>query len=497
MKKAICLFSILALFVCAAAWPHSGLTFNKRSRGKATAKITGGFGESHSVLWVRNLSPRTATVELHNTSSVDESPYVSDPIVGGATMGFAEQLPVTLRQSGDLIVQSDEQVAAILANQDLPIDRSEFFLPGQQEVGKSDGAPRWVTNLEIVGKSGSNLLKAGSSGYAPVVKGRGELNKRYEFSVTVALRKRNSSVQVRLINSNDEVIKSAILSGSAALYWRSELGEYISGNPDFPVRFEMSVLSGKAQGFFSTRDLESGENTPIAIVPKASKVNGIQPAGGGAYGGGIAFFSNGVLDCNGSSYTYHVVNAPPNTCGTLYIKRNGVQETGPGWICTDNNGNATKGSWSVSTNQTGEDIYILWPDGTRTSGGDDKTDDYSAPYVPDIDFLSYQNGVPTSFSGTATDVMWGSGFGAATNVLVQFAHLNTGKYWDGSSYSSSSPVYFGGSFSVTGQWTASWWFNNVPPVSAHQVGNDYNWCVSIDDKCNQRSGTICLNFTRN
>jgi hypothetical protein len=489
MKKGISLLSIIALFLCAVSWrPHSGLASDKRTRVKVAVKTAGEFDQSNSALWVRNLSPRAARVDVSNASSAHESAYVSDPIDGGATMKFAEQLPVTLRHNSDMVVRSDEQVAVILADQDLPVDRSEFFIPGQREISELGDAPRWLSNLEIVGRSGSNLLKAGTSGYAPVVKGRAELNRRYEFSVALALRKRNSSVQVRLINSNDEVIKSAILSSSSALYWRSELGDFISGKPDYPVRFEMKVLSGKAQGFFSIRDLESGENTPIPIMPRAPKVKGIQPAA--VTYKGVAFFSNGVLDCAGSTYTYHVVDGPPNTCGTLYIKRNGVLEVTPGWLCTDNNGDSTKGPWTVSKNQTGEDIYILWPDGSRTSGGSDKIDDLSAPTI----YPYGTSGIPTSFSGTATDVTGGSGFGAATNVLGYFQNVTTGKYWNGVSYSSSSKVFFGGSFSVTGQWTASWSFSNHPPASAHQPGNVYNWCASIDDRCNQRSAYACIGF---
>jgi hypothetical protein len=492
MKKGISLLSIISL-LCIVSWrPDSGLASDKRARVEVTVKTTGEVDQSNSALWVRNLSLYPARVDISNASSAHKSAYASAPIASGATMKFAEQLPATLRHNDDLVVQSDEQVAIILADQDFPADRSEFFQPGQQEISENGAAPRWLSNLEIVGRSGSNLLKADTSGYAPVVKGRDQLNRRYEFSVALSLRKRNSSVQVRLINSNDEVIKSAILCSSTALYWRSELGEYISGNGDFPVRFEINVLSGKAQGFFSIKDLESGENTPVPIVQRAPKVNGIRPAAGGAYGGGIGFFSNGVLDCAGSSYTYHVVDAPPNVCGTLYITRNGVLEITGGWICTDNNGNATKGPWVVSKNQTGEKIHIRWPDGTRTSGGDDKIDDLNSPTPPSINLA----GVPSSFSGTATDIKWGAGFGGATNVLGHFMDMETELYWDGFSYASASPVHFGGFFSITGRWSASWGFGvrRIPPPSAHTPGNQYRWCATIDDQCNQRSGAGCYIF---
>lgn len=492
MKKALSLFSITALFFCVVSLQvHNGLAFDKRFRTEVTARTMGEIDKSKAILWVRNLSQSPAKVEIANTSSDQGSRYVSEPIVGGATMRIAEQLPESLRRGSDLVVQSDDEIAAIFADQDLPVDRSEFFQPGQREISELGFAPRWVSQLEIVGRSGSNLLKAEAIGYAPVVKGADETGKRYSLSVALSLGKRNSSVEVRLINRNDKVIKSAVLSSSVPLYWRSELGEFIGGNPDYPVRFEMKALTGRVQGFLFIRDVESGQDTPLPIVPTTKQTDVLQLAAGGPYGGGYAYFSNGVLDCAGSSYTYHVVDAPPNVCGTLKLYRNGSYEVTPGWICTDYLGRATKGSWTVTKDQTGEGIHIEWPDGSRTYGGEDKIDDYSSPYITSTSIDAVP---PTSFSGSASDVMWGSGFGGATDVLGSFYEASTGKYWDGSGYNSFSQVFFPGSFYITGRWTANWQLNAVPPPSAHVPGHLYVWCASIDDQCNQRSSEGCGAF---
>lgn len=192
--------------------------------------------------------------------------------------------------------------------------------------------------------------------------------------------------------------------------------------------------------------------------------------------GGTASFSHGVYDCAGSSYSYRVVNAPANVCGTLKLIRNGVYEETPGWICTDAAGSATKGPWTVSTNQTAQNIRIEWPNGTTTTGGDTKVDDFSTPTI------SSSRQDTGSFNGSASDTQWGSGFGSWTTVRVTYRDVSNGLYWNGSCYCSSSPVTFYASFTPAGGYSITW-SSIPPPYYAHDPFHTYQWCAVTNDYC--------------
>lgn len=258
---------------------------------------------------------------------------------------------------------------------------------------------------------------------------------------------------------------------------------------------EQSPASQKKSDKLQAQDAAKEEQSDKVIAfPDAQTDQGIDSQKDGGkdvkpsvpwpLGGGDASFSNGIYDCaGGPSYTYRVQSGPPNVCGELRIVRNGVLEVTGGWICTDSSGNATKGPWNVVKDQTGTNIFIRWPDGTSTSGGDYKVDDFSKP----VAFIN--SGYPGSFSGYATDAQWGSGFGSWTTVKMTFLNDTTGKYWNGSSYGSFSPVYFVASTSGSGTYI-TWWMNNPPPVAS---GNRYIWCVEANDRCSY-STKKCVTF---
>lgn len=133
---------------------------------------------------------------------------------------------------------------------------------------------------------------------------------------------------------------------------------------------------------------------------------------------------------------YSVAGAPPNTCGDLMASRNGGGYVrGTGWICTDSNGNATKGPWSSNPSDETASVYIDW--GTCTSPVRSHIWDVSAPTI------NITSSVPASFSGTATDPAWGAGFGPSwTTCTANYRDDLTGKYWSsGSGYSSTLPVW--------------------------------------------------------
>lgn len=227
-----------------------------------------------------------------------------------------------------------------------------------------------------------------------------------------------------------------------------------------------------------------------------SNVGNILSLWAAPYAGGNASFSNGPYDWVNSTYTYTVTGAPPNVCGTLHSFRNGSQLTSPNWICTDASGSVTAGPWSGSSNQTDTNIYIQWPDGSRTSGGTFHISDASPPTIG-IDQPGGA-GVPAAFSGSATDVQWGTGFDYCFNgwssITATFRNQTTGKYYDGTGYNNSSPVLNGGS--TTPSCAVGFnvgWSVPPPPSSAHVAGNSYRWCVQTRDFF-YNSNLACISF---
>lgn len=223
----------------------------------------------------------------------------------------------------------------------------------------------------------------------------------------------------------------------------------------------------------------------------------VRPSRAVAYAGGTASFSNGPYDWVNSTFTYNITGAPPNVCGTLYSFRNGSQLVGSNWICTNSSGNASAGPWSGSSNQTDTDIYIQWPDGSRTTGGDFHISDASPPTIT----IEQPGGlgVPTAFSGDASDVQWGTGFDFCFNgyswISVTFKNQTTGKYYDHTGgYNSTTLVGHSGSpanFCDYG-FNVEWWAT-PPPPGAHVSGNMYRWCVQTNDRF-YNSNLACIAF---
>jgi hypothetical protein len=488
MYRGIALFSLTILLLGLVSWwPQSGLTFASKRQVRLSVNNRLEAGNNTSALWVKNLGTNSTRLTVRGDSaSSQKTSYTSESIAGRAMVRLDESLPATLRSSNDLLIRSDEQIAAITAPVDFLFDRSEFYYSEMpQENGGAARAPKWVIELGAIGKTGANVLKANSTGYAPAVKGQSEANKRYVFGVGVDLRKTNSSVVMKLISRTEQITKSITLSSSTPLFWQSELGEFISGTNEFPNRVEINVLNGKAQGFLSIKDVETSETTILPIVPRqenaASKGKpGSIRAANWPYDGGYAYFTNGVYDCNGWYYCYVIYGAPPNVCGTLNIVRNGSYQQTPGWICTDSYGNASK-CWYASTDQTGTSIYIQWPDSTTTSGGDYKVDDVSAPSI------SISTCSSSVIAGSASDTAWGSGFNfggwSICSATFQQSYWPY-KYWDGSGYNSTYPVGFSCSVSPSGGgYNINW--SIVPPPSAGSTHvtvtiNDFCYTVSAD-----------------
>jgi hypothetical protein len=209
---------------------------------------------------------------------------------------------------------------------------------------------------------------------------------------------------------------------------------------------------------------------------------------------GTASFSP-VINWQYSPNLYFNVNGgPANTCGDLYASRNGAAWTVTyGWLCTDGSGNATKGPWTWANQNGDEDAYayIGWPGGTSTNTAHhiwDKT-------APSITINSFTNAPPTSFTGSASDGSYGSGFksdfGSESGVgystgsqcFIQFRNVSTGYYWcpGNNVYSSSTACSISCTISGMPSRNVTWSASQVPPGYTHNPLETYQWKIIIYD----------------
>lgn len=514
-------FMMVQLFLMTAVLfslflPRSGFTYDGVKQVELALKNPGGLA-----LWVTNLGSENTKLTVGNRpfdpGVAQERLHASD-IAAGKTLRLDNSLPPTFRGSDMLFIRSQEDVGTLMAPVDFAVSKSEFFsAPARHENGKPQAVPKWVRELGAIGKTGNNVFDAGATAYAPAVKGQTELDKSYVFGVGVALTKAQSSVEFKLISRAGKTLKSLVLSSSKPVFWQGPLGEFASGTYDYPSRIEMKVLAGTAQGFLSIKDADSGEVTPLPIAPFAGENSladqagdeveessfSTEPGTGGPMlreessvvpaqsgSGGYAYFSNGIFDSRFTSYTYNVYSGPPNVCGTLHIVRylpwnNGQSETAPNWICTNASGQATKGPWTPSTDQTGQSIYIQWPNGSTTVGGDYKVDDVSDPTIWSNQNPGVGVPIPTQFNGAASDPKWGSGFNFGFNgwssITATFQNVTTSRYYNGQGYIATFPVHvFGTSSPFAGGFNISWSVT-PPPQSSQNSYDTYEWCVYIND----------------
>lgn len=504
---------LFSLFV-----PQSGLTFEGVKQIEFAVKKT----DQSAALWVTNLGAEDAKLTLgakpFGSAVTKEKTFTSEAIPRGQTVRLDTALPPKLRGSDTLFIRSREEVATLLAPADFPVNSSEFY-SSRPANGQQQEVPKWVRELGAIGKSGNNVFYTDGTAYAPVVKGKGEFDKRYQIGVGVTFTEPKSSAEFKLVNKAGDTIKSVVLSSSAPVNWQGQFGEFVSGNYYYPSRVEMKVLSGTAQGFLSIKEGEAGQPLMLPLAPYAGEPSlearrrGVVPAadesGLLAHAGrggpkaeeessapafcvhqGYAWFSNGVFDSRYSSYTYNVQGGPPNVCGTLHINRNGVDQSTGGWLCTDGNGDGSKGPWYGSTDQTGQGIYIEWPNCNTTTGGDYKVDDASDPNIWSNQTPGVGVSIPTEFSGGGSDTQWGSGFnfGSWSYIKATFREIKnigtvyeTSKYYNGSGYVATSPVEIWGTASPPAGGFSINWAVTPPPPGAHNSTDTYEWCVYSND----------------
>lgn len=204
---------------------------------------------------------------------------------------------------------------------------------------------------------------------------------------------------------------------------------------------------------------------------------------------GDASFSQNILCSWGSCHTFSVTSGPANTCGELNILRNGNWEFTGSWLCTDSSGNATKGPWcwqDKSNDETGDPVFIRWPNNDTTDQDFAIVDQHSAQTFRDSSWSS----PPSSYYGHATDAQWGTGFDFGGECISDFRDLTTNRWWNPSTgtYSSISYQPVTASLSRVNRWYVNW-TTAFPSPGSHNPTHTYEWYTCCTDGC---GGGSCI-----
>jgi hypothetical protein len=301
------------------------------------------------------------------------------------------------------------------------------------------------------------LLKQGESAVSSIVwTGREPLIARFGLPGG-----RLSSAEVRVSRQDGTVLGYVTLAGSRKLEVTVDLRQLLDRNRYWgPIQQEILVRHGEVSAVLG------GSEKPQEVRAFQEK-----SVGTGKYSTNVNFIAFGP-----STLTYTVTGGPASTCGELNSYRNGSWLFGPGWLCTDASGNATKGPWTTAPgNQTDDPSFIRWPNSTTTTN-DWHIWDATCPSV------SYGSSAPpNSWSGTASDGLWGSCFTTSLLPYSAYWDAGTGLYW-----SPTTGTYSAFTSHVNGTWTSgvpgcnASWANQRPPLSAHVPGHTYRWMVCAD-----------------
>jgi hypothetical protein len=404
--------------------------------------------ETAERLWVLNLGDQPAEVSLDRTGAAGVR------VEAGETV----EAPELLAASGPAAVSKGADVLVIKGPGDfdassLEIDRGKVR---RQVVGKKMRVrvlrPEWAR--ELLGRK--ERIESGQ-----MLQARTETGEDGRVRLAVGLEK-NSAVTVAIKNGS-AVVRSFTVEASAPVRWRADLGSTAELGD---ARVELRVDRGRAA---------------VAGVPM---VAGSGPEGIGSVTAattvGTASFSQNILYSSGSSHTFSVTGGPASTCGELVIKRNGNWEYTPNWLCTNGSGSATMGPWywtSKADDETGEPVYILWPDNTTTTETFAIYDKESAVTYRD----SAWGSPPTSYAGHATDDQWGAGFDFGGACFSEFQDTTTGLYWSPTTSSYNVSYYsVNANLSPSGRWYVAW-TTSFPSAGAHVSGHSYDWLTCCHD----------------
>lgn len=443
-------------------------------------------GKAPGVRWEGAAEPGASRVILRNLDARPARAALGATTVALEGGGVAE-LPAARLETDRIQLRSDAHLLVLQAPDgfdaaSLAVDGSD---PRQVAPAGRPGlrrGPDWTQSLI----ANPARVRHGATGTARIASDYAGA----EVEVAVEFIAPHTAVRLRQLDAAGNEVAFLTASASMPLRWRAVLGP-VGG----VARIEMQTLSGEARG------------TAAAVADGVPAERSALVAA--LAGGGNARFDPKTNWEKSPPLYYFVTGGPPSTCGALRVSRNyGPYTTTPGWLCTDANGNATKGPWTFGNQNGSEDGtgYILWPDGTSTNS-DRHIWDKDAPSAA---VGSPAGAPPGSFYGTASDPVYNAGFGSSWGSYCKAAHFRnttTGKYWcpgagGYTGWSSCSAAlssynctlsYNYGNPSLNVAWSA----NQVPPGYTHFSGECYEWKVEVYQASTSRSdykGTATRTF---
>jgi len=396
-------------------------------------------------LWIWNLGDRPAQVTLASSQSLR--------IAAGS---FRE---VAGNPSGWVSFRPGSQLVFVSAPRELDASDFELDLRGTVRADEAEPSlvhltrPAWAQDLLVQAAGRSPAGPGGTLLAAPEV---GEDDKA---RFAVGLLDEGSAAIVTLRDGGGTKLQSFSVASTMPVRLRAALGS--AGEAD-DAHAEVKVLHGRAVTRFNRDGL------PLKTPNGTASVS-----------------TNLVFS---GSYSFSVTGGPASTCGELDIYRNGNWEFTPGWFCTNSSGNGSAGPWtwsSKTSDETGDPVYIRWPDNSATTSTYVIID--KNPAYTYIDSPMPTTSTPTSYYGHASDATWGTGFDFGYAHFSVFEDRSTGKFWDPSTlhYDSNSEVWVTPSFtSQSGRWYVSWGGSSFPSVSAHTTGHQYRWYTCFSDAQN-------------
>lgn len=407
--------------------------------------------------WEEAVEPQTSKIIIHNLSTRPAEASLNSEAVAISAYGVAE---IPASGVGQLRLSGPAAESELLVLQ-VP----DGFDTGSLRIEKS---PSVQTKQAAAGAT----VRHGATGVANVRSG----DPRARVEVAVEFLAPHTSVRIRQLDTLGNEMTSLVASASRPVVWRASL-DPVGGES----RIELQTLRGEAQGSARVAGARGRDRNRDMrfIAPKA---------------GGLAKFTP-TINWQGSADLYFsVTGGPASVCGAAYVSRNGGSyvPTGSTWICTNASGNATNGPWTYA-GQSGDELafaYVLWSNGESTNTTQhiwDKT-------APTVTITSAgASPAPTTFSGTATDPQWGSGFssgfgaaagGGSSACTTYYYNTTTGWYWcPGSGYGAQFPCNISCGISGMPSHSVTWSVtpSSLPPGSAHFSGECYEWGVYFWD----------------
>jgi hypothetical protein len=396
-----------------------------------------------SKIVVHNLSDRPAQASLKSAEGAREAvalPANGAAEVSAAALGRLGDGDLRLKSAADLLV----------------LQVPESFDAAATVIEKAPAAR--------ISRPAGRTVTHGATGAAEVT----SKDAAAQVEVAVHFLAAQTSVLIRQLDAQGNEVTSLVATASRPIGWRTTLGA-VGGSS----RIELQTLAGEAEGSATVKAGldKSAKAQPSPILPPPT-----------AASGGLAQYSP-EINWSGN-LNYYITSGPVSLCGDLHISRNfAAYTTTAGWICTDASGNASAGPWSYA-NQSGDEeaySYIVWSNGLSTNTAHhiwDKT----APTAA----ITSSNGppAPTSFSGTATDPNYGSGFiSGSASCEAEFYDRTWDSYWSsGGSYSNAQfPVNVSCTISGMPSRSVTWSRTGLPPGYAHISHHCYDWSVHVFD----------------